>query len=272
MYIIKASGERELFDKKRIEKTALRAGASARLAKKVADKVESKIHDGTTTKQILDLTLRLLKEKPEVAARYNLKRAIMELGPSGFPFEEFFSQILQNYGYKTEVGGFLKGKVINHEVDIIARNKLTYMIEAKYHNRAGIHTDTKVAMYTYARFLDINSSKKRFDKAWLVTNTKCTHNAIAYAGGVGLKITGWTYPKKHSLQELIEKKGLYPITILGGILSRNVKEKLFRARIVLAKDLASHELDDLMKKTGLGEKVLMEILGEAKKICGSQKC
>jgi hypothetical protein len=263
--IIKASGISENFDRNKIERTIIKAGASKELAKDVALRVSRKIKSGMTTKQILNTTLNLLKDKPEVAARYDLKRAIMNLGPHGFLFEEYFAQILQNYGYKTKIGIELKGKVVMQEIDIVAEKEKISMIEMKYHNRPGTHTNTKVALYTYARFLDIKSRNK-IDEPWLVTNTKCTPRAVAYSRGVGQKIVSWSYPSKGNLQELIEKKGLYPITIYKSI-SNPIKEQLFRAKIVLAKDLIQHSINELKRKTGLDENILNKILDETKKIC-----
>jgi len=267
-YIIKANGEKAIFKKRKIERTSKRAGASNQFARYVADKVEQKVYDGMTSKQILDLTLKLLKKEPVVALKYDLKRAIMSLGPSGFLFEEYFSQILQAYGFETEVGVFMKGKVVEHEIDIIAKKKLTYMIENKYHNHLGNHTDLKVAMYTYARFLDLKNNKKnRFDKAWLVTNTKCTPHAVKYAGGVGLKITGWDYAISNdkNLQELVEGKKLYPVTIFASI-NDKIKQKLFEAKIVMAKDLTNLSIDELIERTGIRKKILKEVINESKKI------
>jgi hypothetical protein len=269
MEIIKATGEKTNFEKNKIEKSVLKAGASKNLAKIVARKVENQIQKGSSTEKILNTTLKYLDKRPEIAARYDLKRAIMSLGPSGFPFEEFFSQVLQNYGYKTQTGKSIRGKMILQEIDIIAERKLKHMIEAKYHNSRGIYTDTKVAMYTYARFLDVKSNQKeKFTNSWLVTNTRCTSNAIKYAHGVNLKIIGWSYPNKGNLQELIEKKGLYPITIIPGM-SKKVKEKLFHSKIILAKDLANHKITELIEKTGLDKKTLEKILEKAKAICSN---
>ena len=267
--IIKASGNKAIFKKNRIEKSVLQAGASKEFARKVAEEVSSKVAEGMPTNKILDLTLRSLKKHPEIAARYDLKRAIMMLGPSGYAFEEYFAQILQNYGYKTQVGIKMKGEAISQEVDVLAtKDDFSYMIEAKYHNKKGIHTNTKVAMYTYARFLDVKK-KNKVDGQWLVTNTRCTHNAVKYAKGVNLKIIGWAYPREAPLQKLIEDKALYPITIFKG-LSNSVKEKLFGSKIVLAKDLARHGLKELSRKTGLRENELQNILVVAKKICGEK--
>ena len=217
-----------------------------------------------TTKEILKIVLKVLKKSPDVAARYDLKRAIMSLGPSGFPFEDFFSDLLKHYGYKTKVGSFLRGKNITHEVDIVAKKKKIYMIECKYNNQPGNSTGLHPALYTYARFLDLG---KKFDKSWLVTNTRCSKDATNYAKGVGLKITSWNYPKIDSLKELIKKNKLYPITILKSI-NDKTKEKLFHAKIVIAKNLLNYSIKDLIEKTELGKKEINKILDEVRGVCG----
>ena len=97
--IIKASGIKEPFSKSKIQKSIQKAGAPAKIARKVANKVAKKVKEGTKTEDILKLTIKELKIAPEIAARYDLKRAIMNLGPSGFPFEEYFSQVLRLKNY-----------------------------------------------------------------------------------------------------------------------------------------------------------------------------
>ena len=271
MKIIKASGDETNFNERKIEKSVMKAGAPKKLALEVAKNVRKKVHDGATTKEILNLTLKCLVKDKDIAARYDLKRAIMSLGPSGFPFEEFFSQVLRNHGYKATTNNYIRGKVVMQEVDIVARKNKVSMIETKYHNKKGIRTDTKVAMYTYARFLDIKSNPKyKFNEVWLVTNTRCTSQAKKYSKGVGLRVIGWSYPKNGNLQELIESKSLYPITIFKSI-SRPIKEKLFKAKIVLAKDLADHSVEELSRKTGLDKKTLAKILEDAKRICYNKR-
>ncbi|MGK0209564.1 MAG: hypothetical protein ACI83O_000843 [Patescibacteria group bacterium] len=271
MEIVKADGSVMKFDPKAIVNSIVRAGGKPKYAKEVAGTVEKKVKNGIRSEDVLDLTLSCMINNPVLAARYDLKRAIMELGPSGFAFEEYFGQILKHYGYKTQVGMTIKGEVVSQEIDVIARSddgKRIAMIEAKYHNSTGIRSDTKVAMYTYARFLDVKHNKKfGFNEAWLVTNTKCTNNARRYASGVDLKIIAWRYPKTGNLQEMIEKKGLYPITILRK-LEKGVKEKLFSAKIVMAADMMKYSLDELVAKTHLKKGQLERIMHEAKSICG----
>jgi len=263
MYVTKASGEKEEFDFEKVRRTCLRAGASKQLADKIAKEVEAKAYDGITTKEILHLTLKLLEEEPEAAIRYDLKGAIMALGPTGFPFEEFMAKVLQNYGYETKVGEIVKGKCVSHEIDIIAEKEgVRYLVECKYHNAPGIRTGLEVVMYTYARFLDLS---KKFHQAWLICNTKCTAEAKRYGRCVGVKVTSWRYPKGESLEEMVETKRLYPITILRSV-TGPVRERLFQARAMLARDLLEHEIEDLEKTTGLSQRVLDEIMEEARKI------
>lgn len=264
MYVIKASGKKEEFKSEKILRTLARAGASREIAKDIVRKVKSRIHDGATTRSILDMALSLLKKKnPEISARYDLKRAIMNLGPTGFPFERFFAEILRYYGYKTEVGKIVQGKIINHEIDIIARKDFSYMIECKYHNSLGIYTNIKVALYVYARFLDL---KKKFNRPWLATNTRLSRKAIIYAKGVNMKVTSWKYPKGENLRDLITKKKLYPITILKSV-NDDVKIKLSQANILLAKDLGNYSVEELKRKTGISENILRKIKGECQGIC-----
>jgi hypothetical protein len=270
MNVIKASGLEEKFSSRKIYRTLIESGSSRKLARKVIDVVKKRYHKNITTQEILKIILYELRDFPEISARYDLKRAIMNLGPSGFPFEIFFGNLLKEYGYETQINNFIKGKVITHEVDIIAKKIIkdkekVYMIECKYHNELGSSTRLHPALYTYARFLDINNSKN-FDLPWLVTNTKCSKDALNYAKGVGLKITSWNYPKNLSLQKLISEKKLYPITILKTINSKT-KEKLFNSKIVIAKNLLKHSIEELSKKTDLSELEIKKILDEVKIIC-----
>ncbi len=275
MDIIKASGKKEKFSKEKLYRSLKRAGAEPKLAEKVSQNVAKSVWPGISSERILNKTFCFLKkENPILAARYNLKRAIMELGPTGFPFERYIAEILKEYGYNTKVGRQIKGYCVSHEVDVVARKgKKHFMIECKYHNSRGNRSDVKVALYTYARFLDVKKAWEKipghqqfFHQAWLVTNTKCTSEAIRYGKCIGLKIISWRYPKNESLEYLIEKKGLYPITVLSS-LTRYAKERLIEKRVILAKDLLKYSVGDLVQLTGLQLKVAQKLQKEAKGLC-----
>ncbi len=255
MDIIKASGEKEKFSEEKLYQSLKRAGAEPELAERVCRGVSECVQPETTTEEIFKQTFnRLQKENRILAERYNLKRAIMELGPTGFPFEKYIARILEEYGYATKTGEQIRGHCVSHEVDVIAQKEGEhFMVECKYHNKRGLKTDLKVALYTYARFLDIKKVWEKmpgheyfFHQAWLVTNTKCTSQAISFAQCQGLKVISWHYPEQGCLNDLIENKGLYPITILPS-LSNLAKERLSQQRIVLAKDLLKYSENDLIK-------------------------
>lgn len=274
MDIIKASGKKQKFNKEKLYRSLKRAGAQPKLAEKVSRSVSKSIYPGMNSEKILEQVIRSLKkENPTLAVRYNLKRAIMELGPTGFPFEKYVAEILKEYGYSIKVGRKVRGHCVTHEIDVIAqRGKEYFMIECKYHNSRGLHSDTKVAMYTWARFLDVKAAWKKmpshkhfFHQAWLVTNTRCTSQAMRYARCVGLKIISWRYPKNQSLEYLIEKKGLYPITVLPGM-TKYAKEKLAQQKIMLAKDLLKYSVSDLIRITGLQPNIARKIQEEVKQL------
>jgi len=262
MRIIKASGEKEIFSSKKIYYSILEAGASKALAKQTTNLIKQNLHKNITTEEIFNLILTNLKKEPGIAEKYNLKRAIMSLGPAGYAFETYFSEILKEYGYKTQTGIHLKGKRIIHEIDILAEREKRYMIECKYHNEKGIHTRLQPALAAYARFLDLANQK--IDQPWLVTNTRCTKDALNYAKGVNLKITSWKNPKEESLSRLIEGKKLYPVTIL--FLDENLKRNLLDNEIVMLKTLIKLPTNELFKKTNIPIKKLEQIKNKAKEI------
>ena len=97
--IVKASGEIVDFDPSRLRESLRRAGADPLLVKKITDRMESHLHEGMTTKEIYRKAFNYLKnwERPS-AARYSLKRAILALGPAGYPFENFMARLLEEDG------------------------------------------------------------------------------------------------------------------------------------------------------------------------------
>jgi len=273
MYVVKASGETEKFDPKKIERTCLKAGASEELAEKIVKEVEKKSYDGISTREILHIALSLLRrEKPEVAARYDLKGSIFRLGPAGFTFEHLMGEIFKEIGYSTKVHSIIRGACVSHEIDIIAtKNDDNYMVECKYHNIPGIYTGLRESLYTYARFLDLQDGFKKglckkFNQPWLVCNTKFSEDAIQYANCKDMRLIGWNYPENQGLEYLIEKNKLYPITMLKDLDSESL-EKLSCANLVLVKDLININIKELSEITKINKNKLIILSNEAKGIC-----
>ncbi len=285
MLVTKASGEQEEFSPEKLRQTCLRAGATERLADKVVAEVGKKMFEGISTKQILNIALFILdREMPHVAAKYDLKGAIMRLGPAGYEFENLIGELLREYGYKTKVHSFVRGYCIGHEVDVIAEKaaggaRETGMIECKYHNASGIFSGVKDVLYTYARFEDLQQGVKlsgiKFTRCWLVSNTKFSSDVIKYANCRKIILIGWKYPDKTdsrdknivpSLKKMLDEKKLYPITILRTI-DRDSQEKLAAAGLMFCKDLIRNRMEKL-EQTGINRRKLKELIKEAEVLCG----
>src|SRR3989344_9624026 len=98
--IVKASGETELFAESKLRASLKRAGASEESINSVVHDVTSRLHEGMTTKDIYSRAFSHLrrKERP-TAGRYHMRMALMELGPTGRPFERFVGELLKSEGF-----------------------------------------------------------------------------------------------------------------------------------------------------------------------------
>lgn len=247
IHVIKASGDKEIFDEEKLRLSIIRAGIPQNIHNKVVAHIKDKLYPDISTKEVYRHISEFLDSNrfPKFWGKYSLKQAIMDFGPTGFPFEKFVARILQAQGFTVETDVIIAGKCISHEVDIMAqKNNQNIMVECKFHNSPGIRTDVKVALYVRARYLDIkfnllkldNSGMNIQNRVWLVTNTKCTADAISYANCMGIKIISWRYPNIGNLADLVEKYKLHPLTCLTN-LSNFQKQQLLNLNLVTCKDL-----------------------------------
>ncbi len=272
--IIKSSGQREEFLTKKLAESLMRSGASPEAALDIARQVERQLAPASHTKAIFRLAKKLLRRHNAASGmRYSLKNALSALGPSGYPFEKYIARILRVYGYEVEVDKVMQGYCVSHEVDVYGRKGNEHcVIECKYHSNGGNPADIKIALYVHARFEDIrrafaaNSEKGTLIRGWLVTNTRCTTDAIKYAECTGLKIVSWRYPERGSLEKIIEEKRLYPVTLLPSA-RKKALEPLFRNDIILAQEIADMDERTFLKKSGLDSESARLIKKEADVIC-----
>ncbi len=238
--IVKADGSNETFDPTRLAVSLERSGASELTAKNIAESITDTIAPGTSSKEIYTRAFSLLRrEARPIAARYALRRALLELGPSGHPFEDFISHLYRAEGWQVETRKIIKGKCVQHEVDFYAshteQNEFL-AAELKYHNDPGYKTDLKVALYVKSRFDDIfacdaSARSCPIDRGILVTNTKFTSEAIAYAACSGVELLGWGYPVNDNLFMRMTRVKVYPITALTE-LSRAEKRILIERGVI----------------------------------------
>lgn len=245
VFVRKSTGEIEKFLPSKLRRSLGRSGAGPDTVQRVMEEVLARVHDGMTTREIYTLAYRLLKhESKPVAIRYKLRQSVIELGPTGHPFERLTGELFRRQGYTVQVGVAVQGRCVEHEVDVLAQKDDHHaMAECKFHNRPGEKSDVKTAMYVHARFDDIRTRYTTLPalrdvgiRPWLITNTKLSGDAVTYGNCVGLNLLAWDYPEKGNLQDLIEQHALYPVTSLIS-LSAVQKRLLVQDGIILVSEL-----------------------------------
>ena len=268
--VTKASGQIEPFSIKKLRLSLSRTKATPEEINSIVETLLPKLYQGISTQKIYSEAFRLLRHHSKNhAARYHLKRGIMELGPSGFPFEKFIGELFKHQGYTVVIGKILQGKCVTHEIDVIAgkENHLNLM-ECKYRNRPGIAVDVKTPLYINSRFEDVlaNELLKYNEKTftgWVITNSRFTTDAIAYANCKGMQLLGWDYPFNNSIKDWVDRTGLYPLTCLTS-LTRSEKNWLIAKGYILAKDINNNQ--QLLLQAGVKEPRIKTVMNEGAKL------
>jgi len=272
--IAKSTGKHEAFNVAKIEKSLKKAGASDQLAQEIAAKAK-KDPKIKSTKDLHRFTLGYLaKRDPVVAARYNLKYALLELGPAGYPFERFIAELFAYQGYKVGVNENIKGFCVEHEVDVLAKKDTEKLIiECKFHNRRGLKSDVKVVLYAKERFDDIKKECERahdklIPKPLIITNTNFTTEALKYGKCVGIDLIDWNNPPGKSLPDIINNLGLHPITTLTSLNNRQ-KKAFIENGFMLCRQAPEHI--PFLKTFGLTDHQIKKIVDESVAVCEFDK-
>lgn len=254
LLVKKFNGDLVPFDRSRLLGSLKRSGASDRTADIITQAVELESYDGISTREIYKKASDLLyKQERGTGVKYRLKQAILELGPSGYPFEKFVAELFKSRGFEVETGVMMQGWSVMHEVDVVAQNPdKYYIVECKFHNDLSTKSDVKIPMYFQSRLYDLKrvlrngeSKDKKAFAGWLVTNTRFTKDAIKFGNDYGLVMLSWDYPESGGLREWIELEGMHPITSLSS-LTKKEKKQLLAEGIVRCSQL--YEQPELMDK------------------------
>ena len=270
--VLKADGNTEPFKVGKLKRSLRRAGATKEEVTDIVQKVEKILHEGIKTQEIYRHAFELLRNsEAPIRARYSLRRALFGLGPTGFPFEDFLARLFEREGYQTKVRINLQGKCAMHELDVAAYTPdHSFVAEAKFHSRPGVKSDLQVALYSYARLMDLKDTKICNEdicgirELMVVTNTKFTSTAESYGTCAGLTLLSWDYPKNNNLHDRIQKAGLYPITVLQ-TLSQSQKRALISRGVIICSDLLDNPR--LLRHAHLGQKRTESVLAEAADLC-----
>ena len=272
IYVSKADGSKQAFDKRKIVRTCLRMGATRAIAESIAKEIENRIFSGIETKKILQMILRSLrKHKPVMKYQIDLRRSLSLLKPAP-DFENFIQLLLSKYGYEVTPNQIIRGRCVEHEVDAISKkNNKTCIVEIKHHYKYHTPTSLDVSRISRAVYEDLVEGHElglnnlKLDYALIVCNTKLSEPAKRYSNCRGIHHIGWSSPKNHDLQTMIEGKKLYPVTILRGLKSE-IRNKLTSNGIILLNQLTKETPMGLRKQIGLSREKCKMLLKSANAI------
>jgi len=265
--VSKADGTTEVFDPRKLRHSLTVAGASEDTVKKIEADITTELYNGISTSQIYRKAFLLLRDyRRGVAARYSLKRAVDEFGPSGFPFEAYLARLFETEGYTTKIDQIVLGGCVEHEVDVVlTKGREKTFVEAKFHNNPGYKTDLKTVLYVKARIDDLRKAMPNIPvRGLVVTNTKFTSKAIQYAICEGLELLGWDYPEERDLHSRIDAAKLYPVTALT-TLTNSEKALLLNKKMVLCSDI-KHQ-PSALSTAGIRGKRVETVLEEVGALC-----
>lgn len=272
IFVTKFDGRKQPFSKEKIVRTCLRMHANLQQANDVANKIEKELYDEISTKEILQKIFKYLQEfKPEIKHQIDLREAIALLRPKP-DFEQFVSLLLKEYGYRIEANQIIAGRCVEHEVDAIARkNNETILVEIKHHLQPHAYTGISVFLEVRAELEDLlegyrwKKNNINFSKALVVCNTKISDHAKQYAICKGIEHIGWRFPEEKSLEQMIEEKRFYPITLLKD-LDIQTQAKLGDNGIILLKQLIEISLNEIVKKTRIEKQTIEKLIKKAREI------
>tara|TARA_R110000751_G_scaffold68301_5_gene139100 strand:+ start:4165 stop:5010 length:846 start_codon:yes stop_codon:yes gene_type:complete len=271
--ILKSSGERAKFSLDKLRKSLKHSGADHNLVEQIVDQLKDELYEGISTNEIYNRAYSLLKKNKSIfASKYKLKKAIYELGPTGFPFERFVAAILEYSGYHTSVDQIMNGICVTHEIDVVAeKNGTVTVIECKFHSEEGRNCNVKIPLYIHSRYNDVKghwatkkNEHRELDKGWVVTNTRFTSDASTYGKCAGLYLLSWDLPLNDGLKDRIDRLGLYPITV-STLLSNREKQFLLSRDVVLCRQLWKDKF--FLDHLGISSTRKEKILNEIKQLC-----
>lgn len=277
MQVKKYSGELVEFDLRRLKGSLSKSGATPDVVDEVWEKMKPMVYDEISTRDLYKMAFRLLKrEADSFAARYSLKRALKDLGPAGYYFEQWVARLFNHADYQTLTGQHLAGNSVTHEIDVVAqKDDELLLVECKFRNTEDAKITVTTPMYFLSRVNDFEGrifsffgKDMPFTSGWLVTNAYMTTDSIDFSVYYRLNLLSWNYPEETSIKRRVDNAGLYPITCLTTI-NKAEKDILLKQGCILVKDIVGDpsQLDSL----GCAPRKKRRIIQEATELVNHQK-
>ncbi|MEM5815715.1 MAG: ATP cone domain-containing protein [Candidatus Aenigmatarchaeota archaeon] len=224
VYVTKADGSKQPFDRNKILRTCLRLRLKYEDAEEITKEIEKRVYEGISTKKILQMIFKYASSyRKSLKYQIDLRESISLLRPKP-DFEKFIGIIFDVLGYKTLTNQIVPGFCIEHEVDVIAKkDDETLLVEVKHHVNPHKYTGLDVFLEINSTLEDLKEGYKlgkhsfNFTKALVICNTKISEHAKRYASCKKIDAIAWKYPEDYGLERIIEENKLYPITILKNV-------------------------------------------------------
>lgn len=268
----KDSGELIPFQPDSLKNSLIKSGATQQEVQDVFDKIMKELHDGISTRTLYDKAFAYLKKhRNAYAAKYSLKKALRDLGPSGYYFEKWVCSLFHSLGYQAKSGQTLQGHAVTHEIDVLAAKGTEFHIaECKLRNDVDAKISVTTPMYFLSRMKDLaNIQFSYFDqdryitKGWLITNAYFTKDSIAFGAYYGIELLSWDYPIGKSIKNLTDDGGLYPVTCLTELTDKQ-KKTLLDNNIILVQDILDQPA--ILQKLFHNKVLVDEVLAEANEL------
>src|SRR5689334_22564871 len=109
--VTKVDGTKEIYNEEKIRTSATRVGVPKDIQAEMLDHIRGRLYDGITTSEIFSMIKEFLHTSsvPYLAMKYNLKEALAQLGPSGYPFEQYLALLLSEVGYTATTNQTIAG-------------------------------------------------------------------------------------------------------------------------------------------------------------------
>lgn len=274
LLIEKYTGELVPFEPQILKNSLAKSGASENEVEAVFKKVIHRLVSGMTTREIYQIAFDELRSiRKSYAARYNLKKALRDLGPEGYYFEAWIARLFNQKNCQTLQGVTLQGHAVSHEIDVVAVNdNELHLGECKFKNDSNAKTPVTTPMYFLSRFNDLKNiafeffgKKMQPTHPWIFTNAHFSSDAIEFSEYYGINLMAWNYPPGNSIKERVDRIALYPITCLTSLTAHQTQQ-LLKSGIVLVKELIDNrKVFELLQVSPAIEE---EILHEAQELVG----
>lgn len=262
--VTKNNGETEQFSEEKLRNSLRRAGADESIMDSVVERIEKKLYNGMTTKEIYRIAKKELeKTHSSSAAKYNLREALALFGPRGFAFEKFIGKLLEKENYKIKMNQIMQGKCVDHEIDVSAyKDDKKILVECKFHEKPWSMSHIQTVLYVNSRFRDLSNE---YNDVLIVTNTKFSEQAVKYATCSGMNLLGWSYPRGGSLQRKIEENKIWPVTMIPS-LNRKELDFCIHNGLILLEEVTKLDFKTLKHKLKTSSSRARRLLENAKKL------